>query len=137
MSGGLLSPLALVLVALGSALGGMARYWLGTTVDRRATSALPVGTMLVNLSGALVIGLLAVVVAAPSAEAFSPIWSAVITGFLGSYTTVSAFGLQTLVLLEKKRDGWALVHVSLSVGGCLAAAAAGMLIARSVLDVVV
>lgn len=89
-------------VALGSAIGGPSRYFVSGLVGRRIGETFPWGTMVVNVSGAFAIGLIA---AAAMVEGFLPMpagWQFAVTGFLGAYTTVSSFSLQTLALA---RDG--------------------------------
>jgi CrcB protein len=116
---------ALVWVVLGSVLGGPARYFVSGVIGRHVGETFPWGTMVVNISGAFVIGLLA---AAASLDGTLPMpvaWQFAATGFLGSYTTVSSFSLQTLALV---RDGQILRaggNVLLSVSLCLSAVALG------------
>ena len=136
MTEGLLSPAIIVSVALGSALGGMIRYWIGIAVDRRMPASLPLGTLLVNVSGALLIGLMAAWLTIADGGEIVPIRAAVVTGFLGSYTTVSAFSLQTLVMVREGRVFLGVIHVAMSVGGCLLAAFLGLAVGRFVPDLV-
>ncbi|WP_157018974.1 fluoride efflux transporter CrcB [Mesorhizobium xinjiangense] len=115
--------LGLIWIAVGSALGGMARFFVSGLVGRRIGETFPWGTMAVNVSGAFAIGAAAaaatggVVLHEPGA------WGLAATGFLGCYTTVSSFSLQTLALA---RDGdWLLaslnVTLSLVLGLCAVA----------------
>ncbi len=126
----MLSPGSLILVAVGSAMGGMLRFWLGLVIDRRWPAQLPWGTVIVNISGALIIGALGVPLGLFDDGRLSLPAALLVTGFLGSYTTVSAFGLQTLVMLRQGALSRAILHVLLSVFGCLMSAVAGMLLAR-------
>ena len=115
----------LLWVALGSALGGPARFFVSGFVGRRIGETFPWGTMVVNASGAFVIGLVAAIYAAGGALAVPEAWQFAVTGFLGAYTTVSSFSLQTLALA---RDGQILGaggNVLLSLTLCLCGAAAG------------
>ncbi|WP_439576307.1 fluoride efflux transporter CrcB [Elioraea sp.] len=116
-------------VVLGSALGGMARYWLSGVVGRAVGETFPWGTMVVNVSGALAIGIIAALAAAGLGRPVADhAWQLAVIGFLGSYTTVSSFSLQTLALA---RDGdWrrAGANTALSLGLCPAAAALGLAI---------
>jgi CrcB protein len=119
---------AMLWVVLGSALGGMARYWLSGAVGRTVGETFPWGTMAVNVSGALAIGIVAALAAGGGWAAGEQGWPLVVIGLLGSYTTVSSFSLQTLALA---RDGeWrrAAANVALSVVLCLSAAAVGLLL---------
>lgn len=115
---------ALLLVLLGGALGGMARYWVSTQVTARLGGDFPWGTLLVNVTGALLIGLAAAgIEAAGTPEAWQSVWIWGVLGVLGSYTTVSSFSLQTLMLLQRGHGVAALGNVLLSVILCLGAAA--------------
>ncbi len=117
----------LLLVALGGALGGVARFWLSTLVARRFGEGFPWGTLMVNVTGSAALGALAVVLldsAGPEALRHS-LSLGLALGMLGSYTTVSAFALQTLVLTQTGQGGRAALYVALSLVLCLAAAASG------------
>lgn len=116
----------LICVVLGSALGGMARYFVSGLVARRAGETFPWGTLLVNISGAFVIGILGGLARYQGSLLASPNpWLFAVTGFLGCYTTVSSFSLQTLALARDGESGRAAGYVVLSVALCLSAAALG------------
>jgi fluoride exporter len=85
----------LLILALGGALGTLARYWLSGVISDRV-STFPLGTMVVNVTGCFIIGLIATLALRPEWRFF------LIYGFCGGYTTFSSFGLQTL---ELARDG--------------------------------
>lgn len=109
-------------VALGSALGGMARYWLSGMVASTIGQTFPWGTLVVNVIGSLAIGFFATLTApegrflvSPEARTFFMI------GICGGFTTFSSFSLQTLTLAQGGE--WAAVglNVILSVALCLVA----------------
>ena len=80
----------LTCVVLGSALGGIARYFLSGLVARRVGETFPWGTLSVNVSGALLIGVFGALARDnPSLFASSNPWLFAVTGFLGCYTTLS------------------------------------------------
>jgi CrcB protein len=114
----------LVWVALGSVLGGPARYFVSGFVGRRVGETFPWGTVAVNVSGAFAAG---IITAAAIGSIFltSAAWQFGVTGFLGSYTTVSSFSLQTLALVRDGQIMRAGGNVVLSVALCLSAAALG------------
>ncbi|WP_416138788.1 fluoride efflux transporter CrcB [Halomonas sp. HK25] len=116
---------SLLLVAAGGGLGGMARLAMGNAVSRRLGTAFPWGTLAVNLSGALVIGLLAGLVGPPLPGEESRAWSLLAIGLLGGYTTVSSFSLQTLMLWQQGRPRAALANVAATLGMGLVAVAVG------------
>lgn len=109
-------------VAAGGALGGALRHVLGSWVDRRAPGTFPWGTLIVNLSGCFAAGFLVGMLASRQ----TPLVTGLLVGVCGSYTTVSAFSLQTLTLLQQGRRTAATACVALSVVGSLAAAAIGL-----------
>jgi CrcB protein len=115
---------ALPWVALGGAIGGPARFFVSGLVGRRIGETFPWGTLAVNVSGAFVLGVLSATVlrlAAPASEA----WLLLVTGVLGSYTTVSSFTLQTLALAREGQVRQALLNTGASFAGCLGAVALG------------
>lgn len=111
-------------VVIGSAFGGMARLFLSDFIARRAGETFPWGTIAVNVTGSFAVGTIAA--ASGNSLFHTPAaWQLLVLGFLGSYTTVSSFSLQTLGLF---RDGEILRaggNVALSVAACLAAVALG------------
>jgi len=113
---------------LGCALGGMARVYVANVIGRTMPSHFPWNTLVVNASGALLLGLLAgYLLSANAVLSEHAGWQALGIGLLGSYTTVSSFSLQTLTLLRTGHSRAALANVALSVGLCLPAVAIGLL----------
>jgi fluoride exporter len=112
-------------VALGSALGGMARYWLVLATFPMFGPAFPWATVLINILGSFVIGLFGALTmegrwaVPPEMRAF------VMVGLCGGFTTFSAFSLQTLELMQRGRMELALANIGLSVLLCLGAVALG------------
>lgn len=117
--------IAVVMVALGSGLGALSRYFLSHWLQARELSRTVAATLAVNLSGCLAAGLLAGFLDSSGALA----WSLLMTGFLGSYTTVSSFSLETLGLWQSERRGMAAAYLLASLIGGLALAGAGLAIA--------
>jgi CrcB protein len=119
-------------VALGSAIGGVGRYWVSGVVGQNFGETFPVGTLLVNISGSFAIGFIATLTA-PDGRWFasSDTRQFMMYGVCGGYTTFSSFSIQTLNLL---RDGdWfrAGLNVVLSVVLCLVAVWLGHLAAAT------
>ena len=106
---------SVLLVAVGGALGSVARYLLGGWVlQNTLTWRFPLGTFLVNVIGCLVIGFLAGL--AVKEDFFSSATRVFLfTGFLGGFTTFSAFGLETFYLLRRGEMAVAGSYVALSV----------------------
>ncbi len=119
--------LQVLFVFLGGALGAAGRYWVSGIVARRAGETFPWGTLVVNVSGAFLLGLLAGVVLAVGTPNDVHAWPFLAVGVLGSYTTVSSFSLQTFELIRGDELREAFSNVILSFVLCLAAAAAGLL----------
>lgn len=119
------SPWLLGLVVLGSAAGGIARFGLSGWLARRFGERFPFGTLAVNLSGAWLIGLLIPALFDTDFLNAGAGTVLLVAGFLGSYTTVSSFSLQTLALLTKRQWRPAVANISLSLFGCPLAAALG------------
>lgn len=119
----------LLLVAGGGAAGSVLRYLVSDTVQR-LYPALPIGTLTVNVSGSLLIGLFAGLVEYRELFGSGPRLLLVV-GVLGGYTTFSAFSLETLALLRSGQSLLALLNVLLQLSLGLAAAAAGFAAARA------
>jgi fluoride exporter len=113
-------------VAVGGAIGGVARFWVSGIVAHRFGETFPWGTLVVNVSGAAIIGVLAGVLLASEAHAVNHLaWQGLVIGILGSYTTVSSFSLQTLALLRANELGQAIGNVASSLALCLGSATLG------------
>ena len=116
-------------VALGGALGAMARYWLCTYLFPISGAQFPWGTLFVNVSGCLVIGFLYGYIGDVSAEKIplTPYWRAFLSiGFLGALTTFSTFSLEAIVLWQQVNPIIALTYIAGSVVSCLLAVVIGV-----------
>lgn len=110
----------------GAALGALARFYLAQYIMARIGGGFPWGTMVVNWLGCLLMGVLAGAIAAraPWAHEGSALLMGV--GFLGSFTTFSTFGLESLRLLQAGQTGLAATYVFASVAGGVVATWFGM-----------
>ena len=115
----------MLLVAMGGAVGSMARYQIGAMVlARTETWAFPLGTFIVNVLGCLIAGIL-IGVAEYRDFLTLEMRLLIFTGFLGGFTTFSAFGVETVALIERGQYAVAATYVlsSVAVGlGALLAA---------------
>jgi CrcB protein len=111
-----------VLLAIGGAMGTLARYWLSGVTARFVGETFPLGTLVVNVTGSFIIGFFATLTG-PDGRLYigSEARQFVLVGLCGGYTTFSSFSLQTLNLMN---DGeWVLAgaNICLSVILCLVA----------------
>jgi len=105
----------MLLVAAGGAVGSMARYQIGAWVlARTETWSFPLGTFIVNVLGCLIAGVL-IGVAEYRAFLTLELRLLLFTGFLGGFTTFSAFGVETVALIERNDWGVATAYVVASV----------------------
>ena len=129
-------------VMLGSALGGLLRYWLGVGVAALTGPSFPWGTLLINVTGSFVIGLFAAALGERGLFSdalghngqflgFVDLRAFVMVGLCGGYTTFSSFSLQSLELLQAGRHAPALAYMAGSVLACLLAAWAGWVLGRA------
>lgn len=122
-----------VWIALGGALGSIARFWCSGTVASLIGETLPWGTLVVNVVGSFIIGFAATTMG-PDGRMFvgTTARQFIMTGFCGGYTTFSSFSLQTLNLLNDGEIGRAVGNIGLSNALCLAAVWAGHVLAVNV-----
>ena len=121
----------LIFIAMGGAVGAVLRYGASMGVYSFMGRGFPYGTLFVNVTGSLLMGLLGVLML----ERFDigPEWrAAVLVGVLGSFTTFSTFSIETLNLLEQGDVMRAVTNIALSVLVCLVAVWFGVLIGRQI-----
>jgi fluoride exporter len=116
-----------VALAVAAALGALARYMVDVAVQRRRSPIWPLGTLAVNLSGSFVLGF--VVGLGLYHGLGDPVRTVAGTGFVGAYTTFSTFSYETIRLLQDGAYRPALLNVTLSTAGGLAAATVGLALA--------
>jgi len=119
----------LFLVAAGGACGACCRYLTGIWLSS-PESRFPLATLVVNVSGAFIAGLIVSVLLQRGLSA-SPFYALVVVGFLGSFTTMSAFSVESLRLLESGQYALAFINIALTLLACLGAVFAGATAARA------
>lgn len=111
-------------VSLGSSVGALLRWWLGTRLNAHFPP-IPPGTLAANLIGGYVVGVAVALFATYTAVA--PEWRLlVITGFCGGLTTFSTFSAELVSLLQQGRGTWALAAAAAHLGGSLLMTLAGI-----------
>ncbi len=123
-------------VAIGGALGSMARYWLAGLVADILGPEFPWGTILINIAGSFIIGAAALLLSMQRHALGFDSRAFVMVGLCGGFTTFSAFSLQTLELARLGRWFEAGANVVGSVVLCLLAVWAGHALAASLSEVV-
>jgi fluoride exporter len=120
-------------IAIGSAIGGVARYWCSGVAARLFGETFPWGTIFVNVTGSFIIGLFATLTG-PDGRIFasSTARQFVMLGLIGGYTTFSSFSLQTLNLANDAEWLQAGGNVVASVVLCLLAVWLGHVLALSI-----
>ncbi len=127
--------LAYLWVAIGGALGSVARFGIGNLVSEKFGETFPWGTLIVNVTGSFVIGFLGALTA-PGGKMTSQsrvlATQLLITGVCGGYTTFSSFSLQTLYLIQDRKWFYAGGNMLLSVILCMIAVWLGYLVGSMV-----
>jgi CrcB protein len=103
------------LIACGGALGAPLRYFINDLMKHSSVLMLPSGIMLVNFIGCFCVG----IAMAYISDLKSNVYFFLIAGFLGSFTTMSAFSQQTIELLYNGKELNALIYVVASIASCL------------------
>src|SRR4051794_27020932 len=117
-----------VLVTVAAGVGAISRYLVDGAVQRRTNNPFPLGTLTVNVSGSLLLGLL---VGLSAHHGLAPSTGAVLgAGFAGGYTTLSTWAWESIALAETREWLGSLLNVVGSVVAGLLAAAAGLGLAR-------
>jgi fluoride exporter len=118
-----------LLVFFGGGLGATLRHAVNVACARGFGTAFPYGTFIINITGSIMMGLIAGYLAFKG-EASQPWRLFVMTGILGGYTTFSAFSLDTALLYERSEIGLALFYVLGSVVLSIAGVFAGLALVR-------
>ena len=117
-------------VGIGGALGAMARFGVGLAVVRAFGQGFPLGIITVNVLGSFLMGVVVVVAGQRGLTWMPPL---LMTGFLGGFTTFSAFSLEAYTLYERGEVGQAALYVGLSVALSIGGLVLGVWMTRSLL----
>ena len=121
-----------LLVAFGGAIGSVLRYYVGQWTLRLMGPAFPWGTLAVNVVGCFVIGVFAELIARKF-NASTELRLLLITGFLGGFTTFSAFSLDAISLFERGEAVAGGIYIAASVGLSMVAVMAGLGLMRALI----
>jgi CrcB protein len=103
-----------VMVGVGGCLGSILRFWLGSYIGSKMGTRFPYGTLVINITGSFLIGLVFAVLTARTQ--WSPNWRYLIPiGFIGGYTTFSSFEYETLRMVQDGQIGMGVLYVAASV----------------------
>lgn len=123
----------LLLVGAGGFIGSIARYLTVISIDKKFNSVFPLGTLVVNIAGSFILGVLLAVIAKKTGS-HSEQWRLFLgVGFCGGFTTFSAFALENLNLLQEKFPGSAFLYIIVSLAGGLLAVWSGFAFSRAML----
>ena len=104
----------LFLVAFGGGIGAVIRYLIADVGQSLTTTSFPLGTLIVNIVGCALIGLISAMLIGPLAQHREVLRLLLIVGVLGGFTTYSSFALDSIELIDSGRIGQALLYIILS-----------------------
>jgi CrcB protein len=119
-------------IAIGAAVGGVSRYYLSAAIQHRVGSTFPWGTLVINVTGSVVLGfLMRYALSTPGVSVETR--ALLTTGFCGGYTTFSTYSYETATLIEDGQLGRAGTYALASVLVALAGTFGGFALAREVI----
>ena len=120
------------LIFLGSGIGGITRFGIANLIYFLFGRQFPLGTLIVNISGSFLMGLLFVLILDRAHQIAPQLRAFLLIGFLGGYTTFSSFSIETLNLFENGAWLSAMLNIILSVALCLIATLIGVILGREI-----
>ena len=124
--------LTILYIALGGLAGTLSRYGLEGWIQSRTQTGFPLGTLVVNLSGSLLIGFI-IRLATGSTLISTDMRAALTIGFCGAYTTMSTFSYESVALLRDGDYPRAALYMTATILGCVGAVIAGTALANKLL----
>ena len=121
----------IIAIALGGACGAVVRFLVSTGLYQWLGRGFPYGTLVVNVVGSFLIGLLTEALILQRIAITLEYRAAILVGFIGAFTTFSTFSLETIYLLEQGSLNKAALNIVVSVVGCLLAVLIGLLCGRT------
>jgi fluoride exporter len=121
-----------VLIFIGAGIGGLLRYWISNSIHFFWGRQFPYGTLVVNVSGCFLMGLLYILILERFDYLGSQLRALLLIGLLGGYTTFSSFSIETINLFEAGNGWGALMNVLLNMLLCIAAVWLGVTGGRNI-----
>ncbi len=122
----------LIAIALGGGCGAVVRFLISSGLYQWLGRGLPYGTLVVNVIGSFLIGLLTEALILQRLSFSLEYRAAILVGFIGAFTTFSTFSLETIYLIEEGSLAKAALNIVVSVFGCLFAVWIGLLFGRTI-----
>ncbi len=121
-----------IVVGCGGFIGAASRYLLSLLINRYNLNTFPVSTLIINIFGSFLIGLLVEILAVQNSNN-KKLLLFLTTGILGGFTTFSTFSLETINLYQNGNTFLAILNIVLSIVFCLAGAVLGKALARVII----
>lgn len=99
-----------IAISLGAIAGALSRYFITMLFNLLFTTTFPLGTFVINLTGCVGIGFVATLLGGRLGSLSPDLRLLLVTGFMGSYTTFSTYGFETVALFQGSRIGWAIAY---------------------------